>query len=59
MGDTMLKLYVLDAVSSEQIPVVVAPAAKQDLAATHDRQMQKLTEDAARRKYADFIENTG
>ena len=25
----------------------------------YDRQMQKLTEDAARRKYADFIENTG
>ena len=25
----------------------------------YDRQMQKLNEDAARRKYADFIENTG
>ena len=25
----------------------------------YDRQMQKLDEDAARRKYADFIENTG
>ena len=25
----------------------------------YDRQMQKLTEDTARRKYADFIENTG
>ena len=25
----------------------------------YDRQMQKLTEDATRRKYADFIENTG
>ena len=25
----------------------------------YDRQMQKLTGDAARRKYADFIENTG
>ena len=25
----------------------------------YDRQMQKLTEDAARRRYADFIENTG
>ena len=25
----------------------------------YDRQLQKLTEDAARRKYADFIENTG
>ena len=25
----------------------------------YDRQMQKLTEDAARREYADFIENTG
>ena len=25
----------------------------------YDRQMQKLTEDAARRKYADFVENTG
>ena len=25
----------------------------------YDRQMQKLTEDAARRKYADFIENMG
>ena len=25
----------------------------------YDLQMQKLTEDAARRKYADFIENTG
>ena len=25
----------------------------------YDRQMQQLDEDAARRKYADFIENTG
>ena len=25
----------------------------------YDRQMQKLTEDATKRKYADFIENTG
>ncbi len=25
----------------------------------YDRQMQKLTEDAAGRKYADFVENTG
>ena len=25
----------------------------------YDRQMQKLNEDAARRKYADFIKNTG
>ena len=25
----------------------------------YDRQMQKLDEDAARRKYADFVENTG
>ena len=25
----------------------------------YDRQLQKLTEDAARRRYADFIENTG
>ena len=25
----------------------------------YDRQLQKLTEDAARRKYTDFIENTG
>ena len=25
----------------------------------YDRQMQKLDEDMARRKYADFIENTG
>ena len=25
----------------------------------YDRQMQKLDENAARRKYADFIENTG
>ena len=25
----------------------------------YDRQMQKLDEDAARRKYADFIQNTG
>ena len=25
----------------------------------YDRQMQKLTKDAARRKYADFIENAG
>ena len=25
----------------------------------YDRQMQKLDEDAAKRKYADFIENTG
>ena len=25
----------------------------------YDRQMQKLTEDATRRKYADFIEKTG
>ena len=25
----------------------------------YDRQMQKLTEDAARRRYVDFIENTG
>ena len=25
----------------------------------YDRQLQKLTEDAARRKYADFIESTG
>ena len=25
----------------------------------YDRQMRKLDEDAARRKYADFIENTG
>ena len=25
----------------------------------YDRQMQKLDEDAARKKYADFIENTG
>ena len=25
----------------------------------YDRQMQKLDEDAARRKYANFIENTG
>jgi hypothetical protein len=26
---------------------------------TYDRQMQKLDEDMAKRKYADFIENTG
>ena len=25
----------------------------------YDRQMQKLDEDMAKRKYADFIENTG
>ena len=25
----------------------------------YDRQLQKLIEDAARRRYADFIENTG
>ena len=25
----------------------------------YDRQMQQLDEDAARRRYADFIENTG
>ena len=35
MGDTMLNLYVLNAVSSEKIPAEIAPASKEDLAATH------------------------
>ena len=36
-------------------PEPIQAALQQD----YDRQMQKLDEDAARRKYADFIENTG
>ena len=38
MGDTMLNLYVLDAVSSEKVPAEIDPASKEDLAATHDWQ---------------------
>ena len=38
MGDTMLNLYVLDAVSSEKLPAEIDPASKEDLAATHDWQ---------------------
>ena len=38
MGDTMLNLYVLDAVSSEKVPAEIEPASKEDLAATHDWQ---------------------
>ena len=32
---------------------------KEALQQGYDRQMQKLDEDMAKRKYADFIENTG
>ena len=38
MGDTMLNLYVLDAVSSKKVPAEIDPAAKEDFAATHDWQ---------------------
>lgn len=38
MGDTMLNLYVLDAVSSKKVPAEIDPASKEDLAATHDWQ---------------------
>ena len=38
MGDTMLNLYVLDAVSSEKVPAEIDPASKEDFAATHDWQ---------------------
>ena len=32
---------------------------KESIYKNYDRQMQKLDKDAVRRKYADFIENTG
>lgn len=38
MGDTMLNLYVLDAVSSKKVPAEIDPASKEDFAATHDWQ---------------------
>jgi len=31
MGDTMLNLYVLDAVSSKKVPAEIDPASKEDL----------------------------
>lgn len=38
MGDTMLILYVLHAVSSKKVPAEIDPASKEDFAATHDWQ---------------------
>ena len=57
--DIMLNLYVLNAVTSEKVPVEIDPASKEDLAATHDWQTnwESTYEDSCLIK-SRFIEKT-